>query len=305
MPDDAAPFCAGSRDVGAGRRAIEELDQVRCLAALRQQLEEGLEHPGAAEPPEPLPDAVPFAKLAGQRSPRYIVDREVVHGFEELAVVVPRFTPARLRRIKHFQHDCPIALRHPCQHVRLPVAGHAVIRTKPDSGIRQKCRSGIPSTRPNTDLPELIDMLGARFEMAASMGTGEADTVLFRTRMAPGKLVPLHSHHDPECFYVLDGGIEVFTVGPQQHWQALEVGRSLLVADGVRHAVRNLTDRVADLIVMTNGRLARFLSEAGRPAGVGTELSPPNADDLQRMVRVTEAYGYWMASPAESVAVTG
>jgi hypothetical protein len=53
-----------------------------------------------------------------------------------------------LRGIKHFQHDCPIALRHPRQRVRLPVAGHAVIRTKPDSGIGQKRRSGIPSTRP-------------------------------------------------------------------------------------------------------------------------------------------------------------
>ncbi len=80
--------------MGAGRRAVEELDQVRRLAAFRQQLKKCLKHPGAAEPPEPLPDAVPFAKLARQCTPRYVVDREVVHGFEEFAVVVPRFTPA-------------------------------------------------------------------------------------------------------------------------------------------------------------------------------------------------------------------
>jgi hypothetical protein len=55
-----------------------------------------------------------------------------------------------LRRAKHLQHDRPIALRHSCQHVRLPDAGHAVIRTKPDSGIRQKCMSGIPSTQPKS-----------------------------------------------------------------------------------------------------------------------------------------------------------
>jgi hypothetical protein len=40
-----------------------------------------------------------------------------------------------LRGIKHFQNDCPIALRHSRQDVRLPVAGHPVIRTKPDSRI--------------------------------------------------------------------------------------------------------------------------------------------------------------------------
>jgi hypothetical protein len=35
--------------VGACRRAVEELDQVRRLATFRQQLEEGLEYAGAAE----------------------------------------------------------------------------------------------------------------------------------------------------------------------------------------------------------------------------------------------------------------
>jgi hypothetical protein len=77
------------------------------------------------------------------------VYREVVDGFQEFTVIMPRLSPVRLRRIKYFQHDRPIALRHPCQHVRLPYAGHAVIRTKPDSGIRQKRMSGIPSTQPN------------------------------------------------------------------------------------------------------------------------------------------------------------
>ena len=71
-------------------------------------------------------------------------------GLQEFTVVMPWLSPARLRRIKHFQHDRPIALRHSRQHVRLPDAGHAVIRTKPDSGIRQKRMSGIPSTRPST-----------------------------------------------------------------------------------------------------------------------------------------------------------
>jgi uncharacterized lipoprotein NlpE involved in copper resistance len=52
--------------------------------------------------------------------------------------------------IEHFQHDRPIALRHSGQHVRLPDAGHAVIRTKPDSGTPQKRMAAIPSTRPST-----------------------------------------------------------------------------------------------------------------------------------------------------------
>ena len=35
---------------------------------------------------------------------------------------------------------------------------------------------------------DLIDMMGARFEMVARMGSSQSDTVLFRTRMAPASL---------------------------------------------------------------------------------------------------------------------
>jgi len=153
--------------------------------------------------------------------------------------------------------------------------------------------------------PELIDMVGARFEKVASMGTSDADTVLFRTRMAAGRVVPLHSHMDPECFYVLEGRIEVFVVAGVPRWLEVGAGRSLLVADGLKHAVRNTSDQPADLILATNIRLARYFREAGRPARPGAELLPPTPDDIQRMIRVSDAYGYWIASPAESAAVTG
>ena len=148
-PGDAAPFCPGRRDVGACCRAVEELHQVRRLAAFRQQLEECLEYARPAEPPKPLPYGVPLAKFAGQRAPSYVVHGEVVDRLEEFTVVMARLSPARLCRIEHFQRDRPVALRHSRQHARLPVAGHAVIRTKPDSGIRQKSISGIPSTQPS------------------------------------------------------------------------------------------------------------------------------------------------------------
>jgi hypothetical protein len=147
-PDDAAPFCPGGRDVGACCRAVKELDQIRRPAAFGQQLEECLEDTRPAEPPEPLPYAIPFAKFTGQSPPGDVVNCEVVKRFQKFTIVTPRLSPARLRRIKHFQHDRPIALRHSRQHVRLPDAGHALIRTKPDSRIRQKRIAEIPSTRP-------------------------------------------------------------------------------------------------------------------------------------------------------------
>ena len=82
-------------------RAIKKLDQVRCLAEFHQHLKECLEHPGATEPPKPLPYAVPLAIFAGECTPCYAVYGEVVDGLQEFTVVMPRLSPARLGRIKH------------------------------------------------------------------------------------------------------------------------------------------------------------------------------------------------------------
>jgi quercetin dioxygenase-like cupin family protein len=148
-------------------------------------------------------------------------------------------------------------------------------------------------------------MMGARFEMVARMGSNQSDTVLFRTRMAPGKLVPLHSHIDPECFYLIEGRIEVFLVDDAPKWRVVGAGQSFLVADGIEHAVRNAADKIADIVLATNNRFASFLSEAGRPVIPGGVFAPPSPEDIQRLMRVSKAYGYWNASPAESAAITG
>jgi hypothetical protein len=96
------------------RAVVLSRNWTRCAVWLHgaKRLEECLEHPGAAEPPEPLPDAVPFAILAGQRAPRYAVNSEVVDGLKKFPVIMPGLSPGRLRRIKHLQNDRPIALRH-------------------------------------------------------------------------------------------------------------------------------------------------------------------------------------------------
>jgi quercetin dioxygenase-like cupin family protein len=151
---------------------------------------------------------------------------------------------------------------------------------------------------------QLIDMLGGRLELVARMGTEENDTVLFRTRMEPGKLVPLHSHSDPECFYVLSGRLEVFLLDDAPKWRSVGAGQSILAANGVKHAVRNAAEEPADFIVATNNRFASFLREAGRKVKPDAPFVPPTPEDIQRTIRVAQAYGYWNASPAESAAIT-
>ena len=131
--------------MSARSRAIEELYQMRCLAAFCKNLKECLEYARSAEPPEPLPYAVPVAKFRGQCSPGNAVDCEIVDCLQEFTVVMPRLSPARLHRVEHFKCDQPISLRHSRKHARLPDAGHAVIRLISDSGtVRNACQGFRP-----------------------------------------------------------------------------------------------------------------------------------------------------------------
>ena len=204
------------------------------------------------------------------------------------------------------------------QHPGVPSAGMAPgrwlgrsARQHPSSERKRPTMStnSKPDVSPGAEVVptpnEMIDMIGGRLELVARMGAEESDAVLFRTSLAPGHGVPLHSHIDPECFYVLAGRLEVFLLGTAPQWQIVEAGRSVLVADGVKHAIRNPGDGAADLFVVTNNRFARFLREAGRPVMPGTAVAAPEPEDIERVARVARAYGYWLASPEKSAAVTG
>ena len=152
---------------------------------------------------------------------------------------------------------------------------------------------------------EMIDMIGSRFELVARIGDAPQDTALLRTRMASGKTVPLHSHIDPECFYVLAGVLELFLLDAAPRWHRAEAGQSLLAANGIRHASRNPTDQETDIVLATNNRFASFLRDAGRPVVADSPFDPPAPEDIQRVLCASEAYGYWNATPEESKDITG
>ena len=91
---------------------VEHLHEMRPLAQGGERFEESFEHAAAAQAPEALPDAVPGAELGRQRSPRNVVDREIVQGFEKLAVVPPLVPTPRAAGMKHLEHKHPIFFGH-------------------------------------------------------------------------------------------------------------------------------------------------------------------------------------------------
>ncbi len=79
--------------MSTGHRAVEYLHQMRRFAAFGQQLEERLEHPALAQPPKPLPYAVPLAKLTWDRPPGEVVHREEMQSFQKFTVIPPLCRP--------------------------------------------------------------------------------------------------------------------------------------------------------------------------------------------------------------------
>src|SRR4051812_10500736 len=57
---------------------------------------------------------------AGSARPGDVVDAEVVHRFQEPAVVPTLVAPARAEGSEHLNHSVPVLVRHPCQHGRPP-----------------------------------------------------------------------------------------------------------------------------------------------------------------------------------------
>src|SRR6202022_2399702 len=63
---------------------------------------------------------------------------------------------------------------------------------------------------------------------------------LMRATVPSGIVIPLHSHADPEIFYVLNGSLEVFQAeGPSAGWQTVNAAEVVSIPGNVRHPLRN------------------------------------------------------------------
>jgi quercetin dioxygenase-like cupin family protein len=153
------------------------------------------------------------------------------------------------------------------------------------------------------DGPELIDLIGGRIEIVGRADTSNADAVIIRGAVAPGAGVPLHSHDDYECFHVLSGKLDVF-IDPHG-WNTVEAGRTAVIANGERHAIRNTTADLVELAIVVNNRLARFFQEAGTAGAPNEPPQPPTPEKIDRVLAAAARYGYWMATPEEHAALTG
>jgi quercetin dioxygenase-like cupin family protein len=127
---------------------------------------------------------------------------------------------------------------------------------------------------------------------------------VMRGTVPSGVVIPLHSHADPEIFYVLNGSLEVFQAeGPSEGWQTINAGEVVSIPGNVRHALRNTSPSPMTSITVSKQELYSFFRELARPFDPNRPPAPPSPEEIQQLISVAEKYEYWLASPDENAAI--
>ena len=123
---------------------------------------------------------------------------------------------------------------------------------------------------------------------------------VMRGTVPSGVVIPLHSHADPEIFYVLNGSLEVFQA---EGWQTVTAGEVVSIPGNVRHAVRNASPSPITLITVSKQELYSFFRELARPFDPNRPPAPPSPEEMQQLFSVAEKHEYWLASSDENAAI--
>ena len=150
---------------------------------------------------------------------------------------------------------------------------------------------------------QTFDIFGVRLQFLIAPEQSGGKISLYRGTLRPAVVIPLHSHPEPEVFYVLEGNLEVYQEsGAQQGWSIARTGHVVAVPCDMKHALRNTSSNPATTVLVTQDRLYAFFREIAKPVD-GQPGRPPSPEELQQLFIVAAKYGCWMGSPEENGAI--
>src|ERR1700751_5010579 len=127
---------------------------------------------------------------------------------------------------------------------------------------------------------------------------------VMRGTVPSGVVIPLHSHADPEMFYVLNGSLEVFqSEGPSAGWQTVNAGEVVSIPGNVRHALRNTSHSPMTSITVSKQQLYSFFRELARSFDPHRPPAPPTPNEMQQLFSAAQRYGYWLVSTGENAGI--
>lgn len=150
----------------------------------------------------------------------------------------------------------------------------------------------------------LYTVIGTQLQFVSTPEQAAAGICVIHGGVPAGAIIPLHSHTDPEIFYLLKGEIEVFQDdGTTAAWQTARAGDVLTVAGGIKHALRNASNELLTTVIVGGEQLYHFFSELAHPFDNRSAAVPPTPEQMERLFEVAGRYNYWIGSPAENAAI--
>jgi quercetin dioxygenase-like cupin family protein len=151
---------------------------------------------------------------------------------------------------------------------------------------------------------ETFDVLGPTIEFLMAPAEKGDSYCIMRGTIAPGVIIPLHSHEDFETFVIVSGELEGVAQSTDGFkWIGMAPGDVFHVPAGAKHAFRNTSAAPAVVIVVSTARMGRFFREIGRPVPQNQLPSPPTPETIQHFLQTAEEYGYWLATAEENAEI--
>jgi len=151
---------------------------------------------------------------------------------------------------------------------------------------------------------QTFDVFGVLIQFLATPGQLSDQISVMRGAIPPGVMIPLHSHADPEIFYVLEGSLEVFrSDGSSAEWLTAKADDVVSIPGNVKHALRNTSSAPMISVTITKVELFEFFRELAKPFDPNQRPGPPTPEEMRNLFALAVKYGYWMATPEENAAI--
>jgi quercetin dioxygenase-like cupin family protein len=136
---------------------------------------------------------------------------------------------------------------------------------------------------PNTgSVDQTFNMFGVLLNFLVTPNETGYEVSLFKGILPPGVVIPLHSHAEPEVFYVLEGSLEVYREsGESQGWSTTRPGGVLAISGKVKHALRNTSSTPTTVILVAQDELYNFFRSIAKPFEAGLMPAPPSPEDMR------------------------
>jgi quercetin dioxygenase-like cupin family protein len=140
--------------------------------------------------------------------------------------------------------------------------------------------------------------------LASPEVTGSNSIAIIQGIVQAGDNVPLHSHADPECFYVLDGEMEIYQDRNGSHeWTLVKKGSLAITHSNVKHAWQNQSSGPCVCLVITGADVFKFLHDFSEMQQFAMREGNSRQELMPKILKLAAETRGWIATLQENEAI--